>query len=112
MVTEPIIKPDSIYTEAPASWNTSYVTSDGFVCRITLRGDNGKDLLEKANTAMAFLREHGFRPDQKPTHNNNREVQLCPIHQSEMRRYEKDGKSWFSHKTEDGKWCRGKQKGS
>ena len=47
------IKSSSVVTEAPASWNTRYITPDGFVCQITLRGENGKDLLEKANAALA-----------------------------------------------------------
>ena len=39
-------------TEAPASWPTKYVTPDGFVCQLTLLGESGKDLLEKANAAL------------------------------------------------------------
>jgi hypothetical protein len=41
--------------EAPASWNTRYTTPAGFVCQITLRAESGKELLEKANAAMAHL---------------------------------------------------------
>ena len=37
MNPEPITKIEGTYAEAPASWNTSYITQDGFVCRITLR---------------------------------------------------------------------------
>ena len=44
MITEPVSKPEAICTEAPASWNTSYVTQDGFVCRITLRGGDRQGL--------------------------------------------------------------------
>jgi hypothetical protein len=99
---------DPNFTEAPASWNTSYVTPDGYVCRITLRGENGKDLLEKAALALAFLKQQGYMPDQKFARNGKSETRQCPIHKCEMRRYEKDGKSWFSHKTGDGIWCCGK----
>jgi hypothetical protein len=31
----------------------------------------------------------------------------CEIHLLTMDRYEKDGRSWFSHKV-DGNWCKGK----
>ena len=34
----------------------------GYVCRITLRGENGKDLLEKASIALAFLLKQGCVP--------------------------------------------------
>ena len=64
-----LIKPEAVFTEAPASWNTRYLTPEGFVCQSTLRGENGKDLLEKAGIALSFLLEHGFLPDQKPNHN-------------------------------------------
>ena len=104
-----VAKPDVLFTEAAASWNTRYVTPQGFVCQITIRGDNGKDLLEKANIALNFLTQHGYLPDSGNRRNGKGEVRMCPIHQCEMRRYEKDGKSWYSHKLEDGKWCRGKK---
>jgi len=30
----------------------------------------------------------------------------CPIHKVKMKRGEKNGRVWYSHKTKDG-WCRG-----
>ena len=124
-------KSSTVMTEAPASWNTKYVTPDGFVCQITLRGETGKDLLEKANVALTWLKENGFLPCEnnnygkrnngsKPEvngqpntngngNNNGHPANFCPIHQCEMKRWEKDGKVWFSHKAEGG-WCTGKSK--
>lgn len=32
----------------------------------------------------------------------------CPIHDEPMTHYEKDGKEWWSHKRDDGKWCNGR----
>jgi hypothetical protein len=32
----------------------------------------------------------------------------CKVHNVEMQRWERDGRAWLSHKTEDGAWCRGK----
>jgi hypothetical protein len=130
------------YMEAPASWNTKYLSSEGFVCQITLRADSGRELLEKAQLAIAHLIETGctpcetlaFRPKNngngnghKPTsasepahvtnsapstnsNNGNGNALLCSIHNVEMRRFEKNGQVWFSHKTEDGIWCSGKSK--
>ena len=35
----------------------------------------------------------------------------CQVHQVQMHRNEKDGRSWWSHKAEDGSWCKGTRKG-
>ena len=32
----------------------------------------------------------------------------CPIHGVEMKQYEKGGSKWYSHKLDDGSWCKGK----
>jgi hypothetical protein len=137
MSENPTIKSNPIITEAPASWNTKYITPDGFVCQLTLRGESGKDLLEKANAALTWLKDNGYQPCEntifrprnngsKPENNaqankdtvsdtnsngNNTEhtTNICPIHHAEMKRWEKGGKIWFSHKVEGG-WCTGKSK--
>jgi hypothetical protein len=107
---QPEIKTEGSFLEAPASWNTRYINPQGFVCQITLRGETGKDLLEKANVAISFLLEQGNHPcENNNNHHSNGDTQTCPIHNCQMRRYEKDGRSWFSHRLEDGSWCRGKQ---
>jgi hypothetical protein len=113
MTTDQIVKPNFQLSESPASWNTRYVTPNGFVCQITLRADSGKDLLERADVAMSFLFDHGYVPDNHSSNNHNGgETKVCPIHKSNMRRYSKDGRSWFSHRIEDGSWCKGKQPGN
>ena len=58
--TDPTAKPEVLFTESPASWNSRYVTPEGFVCQITIRGENGRDLLEKADIALKYLIEHGY----------------------------------------------------
>ena len=30
----------------------------------------------------------------------------CLEHQTEFKRYERQGKIWYSHKAPDGKWCK------
>ena len=102
------LKPETSFLEAPASWNTRYITPSGFMCQITLRGETGKDLLEKAGLALAYLAEHQYLPDTSFRKNGNGDGKMCPIHQCEMKRRERDGKTWYSHKT-DGGWCYGKQ---
>ena len=61
MSENPIPK-STTYLEAPASWNTRYLNPEGFVCQITLRAESGRDLLEKANVAIAYLVETGCTP--------------------------------------------------
>lgn len=118
------------YLEAPASWNTRYLSPEGFVCQITLRADTGRELLEKAQAAVTHLIEAGctpceaitFRPKSNGKGNGhssqtetnttpaNGNVHLCPVHNVEMRRFEKEDRIWYSHKTDDGGWCNGKKK--
>ena len=114
------------FPEAPASWNTRYVDPNGFECQITLRGESGSELLEKVTNAINYLLKNGCTPytyyrngirqaESKPVETKKDEGQSnsmdnpawCPIHQCEMRRWDKDGRVWYSHKV-DGEWCRGK----
>ena len=112
--------PTTIFTESPASWNTRFITKDGFTCQLTLRSENGMELLERANSAIVHLREEGcipfygysnnhYQKDNNDTDTNSDETKWCPIHDEEMKQWQKNGKSWFSHKTSDG-WCYGKEK--
>ena len=114
------------FPEAPASWNTRYITPEGFECQITLRGENGTELLEKAGKAITYLLYNACTPytyyrngsrqvERKPKEGNKEELKdngndnpaWCPIHQCEMKRWDKNGRVWYSHKV-DGKWCSGK----
>jgi hypothetical protein len=114
------------FPEAPASWNTRYVDPNGFECQITLRGESGSELLEKVTNAITYLLKNGCtpysyarngsrQPDSKLVESKTEEVNSngegnpawCPIHQCEMKRWDKDGRVWYSHKA-DGEWCRGK----
>ena len=100
-----------LFTESPASWNIRYLTPEGFVCQLTLRDDVGIRLLEKSRAAMQELMEMGCSP--YPSNNGNGKVEKdpkawCAIHNCEMKRWEKDGKVWYSHKQDDG-WCYGKK---
>lgn len=105
------LKCESGFLEAPASWNVRYTTTSGFVCMLTLRSETGLDLLSKADAALSFLLEKGYLPyDNNNNHHSSGDTQTCPIHKCNMRRYEKDGRSWFSHRLENGSWCRGKEK--
>jgi hypothetical protein len=114
------------FPEAPASWNTKYVDPNGFECQITLRGESGSELLEKATNAINYLIENGCTPyvyyrngtrqvenkagdvkKEETQNDGNGKDNPAWIHQCEMKRWDKDGRVWYSHKA-DGEWCRGK----
>lgn len=109
--------------ESPASWNTKYVDDTGFICMLTLRAESGQELLDKVDAALAHIMGEGAVPysygnghkspnsSHANSNGNGHNSDLCPIHGVEMKRYEKNGKSWHSHKTADG-WCNGKAKKS
>jgi hypothetical protein len=125
---------EQLFNEAPASWNTRYLDPNGFECQITLRSETGVELLEKAASAIAYLLKNNcipyvYRQAARPTtetksepaksngangadasHGTNShyaEPGWCPIHQCEMKRWDKNGRVWYSHKV-DGQWCSGK----
>ena len=111
--------------EAPASWNTRYISPEGFECQLTLRAESGSELMEKVNSAIAYLQTHECTPftynrrgnrgsvnNKPPNGNKSGQDQAdapswCPIHECEMKRWEKDGRVWYSHKVDDD-WCKGK----
>jgi hypothetical protein len=128
--TNQVIKENELlFNEAPASWNSRYIDPTGFECQITLRGETGLELLEKANSAITYLLNAGCQPStfnrnsyrnntpngaQEPKNGNgngnngHKEIpSWCPIHQCEMKRWDKEGRTWYSHKF-NGEWCRGK----
>jgi hypothetical protein len=122
MTTNAIPTTSSI--ESPASWNTRYLDPSGFECQLTLRGETGQELLERAQGAINFLlsvgcvpaangkstNHHASTPEQsQPNGNNGNDRSFCPIHSCTMRKWEKDGRVWFSHKVGD-QWCTGKVK--
>ena len=48
------LKSNFIFSEAPASWNTRYLSPDGFICQLTLRGESGKELWWTHKTGHFF----------------------------------------------------------
>lgn len=55
-------KPDRLFTESPVSWNTRYITPEGFECQLTLRGESGQEVLEKADAAITYLLSNDCTP--------------------------------------------------
>jgi hypothetical protein len=131
MTTNLIPKSDVLFTESPVSWNTRYTTPEGFECQFTLRGESGQEVLEKASAAINYFLSNGCSPvathfpnngkasagnpengngNHHPTPSNgDNQSSWCPIHNIEMRRWEKNGRVWFSHRMGD-EWCSGRLK--
>ena len=121
MTTNTNQKDEIRFTEAPASWNVRYVTQGGFHAQLTLRANVGSNLLAKADVVLVYLMSQGCKPysygnttaslrnsDAKNDGGQSSDKKgWCPIHQTEMQHWNKNGRSWFSHKVEDG-WCQGK----
>jgi len=108
--------------EAAVSWNTRYISPQGFECQLTLRGGTLGEVMAIAVDAMNRMLKSGCKPvlDRyhiiPPTSNNGAakpaeppaDPAFCTIHKVQMTKHEKNGGSWYSHKTADGQWCRGK----
>lgn len=91
--------------EAPASANC-HVTIAGRQVQVTLRDTDEARLLERLTALLAQYPVEPGAVSQSATTEG-----WCSAHNVQMRRNEKDGRSWWSHKAEDGSWCKGKAKG-
>jgi hypothetical protein len=89
--------------EAPASANC-HVTIAGRQVQVTLRDTDETRLLDRLTALLAQY------PIETPATTSAPEG-WCQVHQVQMRRNEKDGRSWYSHPAPEGGWCKGKGKG-
>jgi hypothetical protein len=103
--------------EYPIGWHMKYRTLEGFEANLFVRGFTGTEVLGDARKATTYLAEHGATPWEYGSKSNGQKVETkpCPIHPDmELRKFSKNGKSWWSHKyfEADGseKWCNGKVK--
>jgi hypothetical protein len=95
----------SALPEAPASANC-HVTIAGRQVQVTLRDTDETRLLSRLTTLLALYPVEQAAASQSETREG-----WCQVHQVQMRRNEKDGRSWWSHKAPEGGWCKGKPKG-
>jgi len=98
-------------TEAPASLTIRFAIRD-FDTLLSLRDVSGRALLDKLGPVLDKLAELGATPAGNGNGHGNgaghgAETRVCPIHNAEMRKREKDGQVWYSHKLADGSYCRG-----
>ena len=116
------------YSEVSATWTTRYLDPSGYECMLSIQAETGAEALRKAESALTHLTEakclpyhrgayqangkgNGHKPGAtvmvKP--DGNSENPTCPIHGGiEMHKWTKNGRTWYSHRWNDG-WCNGKK---
>ncbi len=105
--------PDLSDLIASATWSVRYRDPTGFDCQLSLESSSGVEVLQKAQAALVKLSESGCTPLHNSHISSATETQpksekvMCPIHNVPMREWKKDGRIWYSHKLEDGSWCKG-----
>jgi hypothetical protein len=104
-LTQPAAADHHTLPEAPASANC-HVTIAGRQVQVTLRDADETRLLRRLTALLALYPVEPAAVSQGETREG-----WCQIHQVQMRRNEKDGRSWWSHKAQDGSWCKGTAKG-
>ena len=103
-VAQESVPTQSNLPEAPASANC-HVTVAGRQVQITLRDTDETRLLARLTTLLAQY------PVEQSSSQDHTPEGWCAVNSVQMRRNEKDGRNWWSHKAEDGSWCKGKPKG-
>ena len=105
--------PDLSDLVASATWSVRYHDPSGFECVLSLESASGVEVLQKAQAALVKLSESGCTPlhNSQISSDKNKESKaekvMCPIHNVPMREWKKDGRKWYSHKLDDGSWCKG-----
>lgn len=67
----------------------------------------GERQISQQGTVGQALPRNGAAPGQTPPANSDNQ-HWCREHQTEFRRRGSDGRSWYSHRTAEGKWCQEK----
>jgi hypothetical protein len=95
--------------EAPVSI-TLKAALHGHEVLVTLRGVDFASVKTQVEQASEWLSAQAppQPPAQRTTHPDHDESPYCHAHKAVLKRYERNGQVWYSHKTADGRWCRGK----
>jgi len=83
--------------------------------QFVIRTDDWSEMTEYILKAKALLpTENAFPDDEGNFAHTPEQVEkpkdVCPIHSESMRKFTKNGQSWFSHRLPDGTWCNGRSK--
>jgi hypothetical protein len=107
--SEPVVSSVAL-PEAPASVNC-HIMLEGRQIQVTLRDTDETRLLARLAT---LLQQYPVAqpPTEPPTQSTGSpapdENPYCHLHKAVLKRFSKDGRTWYSHKTPNGSWCRGK----
>jgi hypothetical protein len=95
--------------EAPASCNV-YVQISGRKVQVTLRDSDEQRMLERLQILLQRFPDSNVesRPPQPPAQHANTGEGWCSTHGVQMTLNTKEGRSWWSHRTAEGQWCKGK----
>jgi nucleoid-associated protein YgaU len=103
--------------EAPASANVR-VTIAGREVQITLRDADETRLLARLEAVLAQFPVAPKPQPQAPLspqqhhalamHRPITQTGWCAVHNVQMQHNDKNGRSWWSHRTADGQWCKGR----
>ena len=99
--------------DSSAVFTVRYLDPSGFEVQLSIEAPTATEVLKKGQLVIERLKETQC----SPLNRNNQTLALeetitnsesfCQIHQVEMRQWDKHGRTWFSHKTSDGRWCKG-----
>ena len=94
--------------EAPASVNC-HIMMEGRQVQVTLRDTDETRLLTRLAT---LLRQYPIAQPPPPPPQNTAppaydDSPYCHLHKAVLQKFTKDGRTWYSHKTADGSWCKG-----
>jgi hypothetical protein len=103
--------------EAPASCNV-YLTISGHKVQVTLRDGDEQRMLDRLQILLdqypvpaPQASSQGQNQLSSQQHNaaamHKRVVDFCPVHNVAMQLNQKEGRSWYSHRTDEG-WCKGR----
>jgi hypothetical protein len=100
----PSAQPVAALPEAPASVNV-HLQIAGRQVQLTLRDTDETRLLARLQAVLAQ-----YPLPQTPVQASSQGEGWCSLHAVPMQRNEKEGRTWWSHKTDQG-WCKGKGAG-
>jgi hypothetical protein len=105
--------PTAPLPEAPVSI-TLKATLHGHEVMVTLRGVDFASVKAQVEQASQWLsvQAPAQPPTQPPaqgkTQSAHEDSPYCHAHNAVLKRYERNGQVWYSHKLANGQWCRGK----
>lgn len=110
-----------------AVWTVHYTTPEGYEATLQLAGADVRQVLTTARQVTLDLARlakaptpttapaspvttngNGAHGEPSNGHAIGAEPDWCPVHKCAMQRRGSNGDTWYSHRTADGGWCRGK----